>query len=174
MKMECVQFWPTEANVSANVARQTLPAQLQDELLQDAWGIQVDASKSTVIEEIEKILQIEKTKKFVKYRYLEIDETEIPNYTHFFIRPQRFGWKEDVFFEVTERTCRSHDGCPWGVKNSSPLRIKSSKLKGIGEVVGPPMLQTKLLLVAPHVKELFDSVGVAKARVFLPSLRVFS
>lgn len=159
MKMECIQFWPTREGISVNAVKQSLPIRLQEELL-DAWGIQLEASKSNEVDEIEEILQIGKTKEFVKYRYLEVDKHEIHNYSHFLIRPQRFGWQEDVFFDVTERTCKSHDGCPWGVEISSPLGIKANKLCGIGEVVGPPMLKTKLVLVAEHVKQLFDSEGI--------------
>ncbi len=121
----------------------------------------MDTAKTEVIEEIERRLQIGKTDEFVKYTYLETDQSEIPNYSHFFIRPQEFGWKEEVFFEITPRTCRAHDFCPWGMQISSPIQFRSSSLQGIGGIGGCPMLHTRLQFVTPEVRELFDSEGIS-------------
>jgi hypothetical protein len=160
MRFECVQFWSTRANVSDKAVRDNLPAHLREELIKDAYGIQVEASKREVIQAIEKFLRIGKTRDFVRHEYLEVDRKEIGDYSHFFIRPRRFGWKEQVFFEVTERCCKSEETCWRGVKTSSPVRLRAAKLKGIGEIVGPPIPQTKRLLITPRVRELFDSEGV--------------
>ena len=105
-------------------------------------------------------MTIGRTKRFVRYEYLEVDKKEISDYSHFLISPRRFGWKEQVFLEVTERRCKSDETCWRGVKTSSPVRLRAAKLKGIGEIVGPPIPQTKRLLVTPRVRELFDSEGV--------------
>jgi hypothetical protein len=159
MKLECVQFWSTRGDDVR--AQESLPLQLRQELIEGTWGIQVEASKTQVIEELEKRLQIGKTDEFVKYTHIEVDKSEIPNYSHFFIRPQEFGWKEEVFFEVTPRTCTAHDMCPWGVKISSPIQFRSSTLRGIGGIGGRPMLHTKLLFVTREVRDLFDSEGLS-------------
>jgi hypothetical protein len=160
MKLECVQFWSTRDDVSINAVRDQLPANLRDQLIEDAYGIQVDASKSEAIEDIESSLRIGKTRDFVRCTYVEVDKSEIGNYSHFFVRPQPFGWKENAFFEVTERSCKADAMCRWGVRASSPVRVKSSKLKGLSEIAGPPMPQIKLLLVTRQVRELFDAEGI--------------
>jgi hypothetical protein len=159
MKLECVQFWSTKGDDVR--AQESLPAQLRQELIEGAWGIQVEASKTQVIEELEKRLKIGKSDDFVKYTHVEVDKSEIPNYSHFFIRPQEFGWKEEVFFEVTPQTCTAHNMCHWGVKIASPIQLRSSSLQGIGGIGGRPMLHTKLLFVTSEVRDLFESEGIS-------------
>lgn len=160
MKLECVQFWSTRGDVSDNAVRDKLPAHLREELIEGAYGIQVDASKREVVQAIEAFLRIGKTKDVVRYEYLEVDKKEIGNYSHFIISPRQFGWKEQVFFEVTKRGCKSDETCWWGVNTSSPVRLHAARLKGVGEIVGPPIPHTKRLLVTPRVRELFDSEGL--------------
>jgi len=159
MKLECVQFWSTNSDDVA--ARDSLPAQLRQELIEGTWGIQVDASKTQVIEELEKRLKIAKTDEFARYTHVEVDESEIPNYSHFFIQPLEIDWKEDVFFEVTPRTCTVNDMCRWGVKIASPIQFRSSGLEGIGAIGGCPLLHTKLLFVTREVRELFESEAIS-------------
>jgi len=156
MKNECIQFWSTQYADAA--ARESLPPELRNELIEGAWGIQVDATKTQVIEDLEKRLQIGMTDDFVKYVYVEVDKREISNYSHFYIRPQLFDWMEDALFEITPRT---YDKCSCGVSISSPIQIRSSALQGIGMIDGVPMLDTRLLLVTPEVRELFEAEGIS-------------
>lgn len=155
MKLECIQFWATNGDDAG--ARDRLPAHFRQELIEGAWGIQIDASKTQVIQDLEKHLRIGERDDYVKYSYVEVDKSEIPNYSHFFIRPQEFDWQTDVFFEVTPRTCGM---CPWGVKIVSPIQLHSSSLQGIGGVGGCPLLHTKLLFVTREVREHFESESI--------------
>ena len=80
--------------------KNSLPAHLRDRLVPNAYGVQVEASKTEVIKELDEYFKIGSERTFYRDLYVEAGKREISQYTHFYIDPRRLELKRHVFFEM--------------------------------------------------------------------------
>jgi len=144
--------------------RKKLPDRIKDEFIKDTrlndgdpW---VEAGKTEVIKHLDNIFNIGKTKDVYKHVHIEIDKSEIPNFTHFEILPRPLEWDREIFCNIIRPTC-GQDSCPMGAKIVFPIRISAKKSKKIGIAeIGRPWGNQRELIISPMLKRIFDSEGI--------------
>ncbi len=164
MKIDYISYWSAKPYVGDLDLKEQLPVSVQKDLLQDEkfkYGIYVDASYTNLIKEIDQFFKIGKNKNVVKYRFLEIDASEIPSYTHFRINPKLLEHGRQLLFDLRRPQCKS-EICPWGSEISSPVVIKSKTVRRLGIAqIGWRWGSEIELILSSELKALFDREGVS-------------
>ena len=165
MKLEWFGYQPLAPGKSTMTVRPTLPEHIQKELIDDPPLFQglicVDKSKADVIRELDQIFHIGKKRDFHKYANLEADQTEIDDYSHFFIGPTRLESGKDVFFEWTGPVCRS-PACAWGAGIRPPVKMNAARTKklALGVILPSPGMEVDLV-VSSEIRDLFAAEEVS-------------
>jgi hypothetical protein len=163
-KVDCFNYWPGQHTIIGEV-KNRLPSDIKASLMQGSlhadYGIYVERDQHGVICELDKLLHIGRKREFGKDHIVEIDESGIPEYDYFFIKPRDFENGRGVFFDMS-RPCCSLEWCPWGSRIVSPVTIRSKTLKrlGIGRISRIWDFQTVELIISAAVKHLFESNDV--------------
>ena len=81
--------------------RKKLPDKIKAEFIKDTYlnddDPWVESDKTEVIKYLDNIFNIGKDKNVCKYVHIEIDKSEIPNFTHFKILPRPLEWDREIF-----------------------------------------------------------------------------
>ena len=163
MKHDYISYYSTKPFVGFSELKEKLPTSVQKSMLQGEkyeHGIYVETSATDIIEKIDKIFKIGKKKEVAKLRHLEIDEGDIPHYTHFQINPKVLEHGRQLLFDLDRPKCQS-ETCPWGSGISSPITIKQGTLKHLGIAqIGRLWNDRQELVISSELKTLFESEGV--------------
>lgn len=165
-RIDCVAYWPTTPGVGIADVKSGLPALFRKELLSGSaradYGIYVDSAKQHIIVQLDSRFGIGRTRDYVKERVLEIDQSYVADYTHFFLAPRTLDHHEDVFFDLMKPACEP-DTCPWGARRISTVSIRVEVVPqlGIAQISRLWDYQSVELVVSLHVKQLLDGHGVS-------------
>jgi len=163
MKFDYISYWSAKPYVSVSDLKEKLSMSVQESLLQGEkfeHGIYVETSATDIIKVIDEVFKIGKKKEVTKFREVEIDKSEIPNYTYFRICPKGLEHGRQVLFELIRPKCKS-EVCPWGSGIGSTITIKQNALKNLGIAqIGRNWGDKPELIVSSKIKSLFDSEGI--------------
>jgi len=139
-----------------------LPGKIKKELVKDSRQIYVtvETSKKDVVKYLDIFFNIKEREVFKKNILLEVDKSEIDNFSHFSIMPGTLEMGRDIMGDIIRPAC-SKDACPVGARLLSPLRITTKKAKKVGFYkLYRPWGQPCELIIASQVKTLFESEGI--------------
>ena len=162
MRYETVAYLPMKPTYDYDEIIEMLPDNITKELVKDSRQIYVtvEASKKEIVEYLDMFFSIAKREVFRKNVLLEVDKSEIDNFSHYSIMPNTLEMGRDIVGDIIRPTC-SKDACPVGARLSSPLRISTQKATKIGFYkLYRPWGQPCELLVSSQVKTLFESEGI--------------
>jgi hypothetical protein len=163
MKFDYISYWSAKPYVDLLDLKKTLPTSIQEGLLKGdkfQYGINVETSFTDIVREIDRVFQIGKTRDIVKFRHVEIDNDEIPNYMYYRIAPKGLEHNKQVLFDLSRPKCHS-EVCPWGSGITSPITIKQKALKKLGIAQIRRLWSDRPeLILSSELKGLFDSVGI--------------
>lgn len=159
--LEWYEYFPVSYTtvVMANV-RQTLPHVVQRELIQVPEtfreSVAVEAEKTAVIAELDRLLRVDSATDFLKHKFVEIRENEIPRFSYFRVVPMIL---DNLKFKLDIPQC---DKCFWGIKLRPPIGLPERVRCAcdLGEVVRPHRLDVELI-VSERMKAIFDGEGIS-------------
>ena len=142
--------------------RQTLPEAIQRELIQVPetfrGSVAVEAGKTDVIAELDRLLQVDSARDFLKERFVEIRTDEIPQFAYYHIVPMRIE-PQDIKYELDTPLC---DKCFWGLRLHPPITL-SDKVRqkcDLGHAVLARSMDIELI-VSERMKAIFDGEGIS-------------
>ena len=168
MHYETACYMPGKKTILYNTIRKQLPEYIKNELIRhpdnpyypDGLYVEVETYKTDVIAYLDKLFYINDSYDFLKRIDLEVDKSEMPNFTHFEIFPNPLEWGREVFSNIVRPTCDT-ESCPVGARMLSPVRISPKKAKRIDIAeIGRPWGHERELMVAPWVRKIFESEGI--------------
>lgn len=164
--LEWYEYFPISyTKVSMVDVCQSLPQAIQQELIQVPetflGSVAVEAEKSDVIAELDRLLRIDSATKFLKERFVEIEENEISRFAYYYILPMRIEPRH-IKYELDEPQC---DKCLWGCHLHPPITL-SEKIRrkcDFGQAVLARSLDIELI-VSERLKTIFDREGISGLR----------
>jgi hypothetical protein len=162
MRYETISYYPLKPPFARDEIEKQLPDSIVRELLHGPYLVYliVESHKTDVVQYLDQKFRIGQTKDFRKRIALEVDKSEIPNFSHFFIDPRALEWGREVFCNIIRPTCES-EACRFGVQMLRPVRIPIKKAKNLGiAAIGRPWDDCVELILSPYVKNLFESEGI--------------
>ena len=134
-----------------------LPEHIRRELIptgpSELW---VDATKSDVVAYLDSKLDIERSEMFYKCAHLDIDESEIGKYSHFYLATKSLEIDRVVYADVTRPTCPG-ERCSYGSRMLSPVRIRVRSARNLGIAdIGRQWGRPVELVVSGETKRLFE------------------
>jgi hypothetical protein len=145
--------------------KQSLPAHINAALMKGTPltedGIYVESTMANIVRDLDTLLGICTRTDFGRDHIVEVTESAVAGYDHFFIAPKVLYYNKQVFFEMSRPTCSS-DICPWGARILSPITISPRVLKGLGIAYLSRWWNFKAieLIVSRAVRDLFLSEGI--------------
>ncbi len=165
MRYETIAYIPLEPPFNLSEIMCELPEWIKSELIQDSRScyISVEAHKLKVVDYLDSKFEIGKKYRFRKHYSIEVDKSEIHNYSQYHITVRALEWGRDIHGSIMRPTC-TNDSCSEGSKLIHPVRVPAKKVKNVGFVrIHRPWEggQSPVFLVAAWIKKLFDSEGIA-------------
>jgi len=161
MRYETAAYVPMQPTYDYDEIIKMLPGSITKELVKERrLYVTVETSKKMVVEYLDNFFDIAKREVFRKNVLLEVDKSEIDNFSHYSVMPNTLEMGCHITGDIARPTC-SKDACPVGARLSSPLRISAQKAKKIGFYkLYRPWGQPCELLVSSQVRKLFESEGI--------------
>ena len=153
-------YTPVKKGVPFSKLRQLLPEEIKKHLIHDERTLDdvcIDVAKNDIVQKIDKIFGIPKTRKIVKYISVEVTEEDISKFDYFIIRPYTIDYKKDFDAIYNNPQCNNPD-CSFGSSLNGPYIIKNHKIikHGIGHMYHP-MLNEKYLMISEKLKNHFQN-----------------
>lgn len=132
MEFRYYEYWTFKTGVG--LSREDLPHGIRSELMSGGMFdsiVAVDASKTSIVDALDRYYGIGKRKKFARDLRVEIDRRELDRYEYYFIHPRVLEWNRNVYFDEPLPSCVVESTCPYGITRQSPVTLKDTVARRI-------------------------------------------